>query len=66
MMSSLIIHLVFYLSTLMYLIICHMVLVHREKEFLCHNTLVMTHVCSIMVFVSLVVLTFSWMVLPLL
>jgi hypothetical protein len=29
---------------------------------LCHNTLVMTHVCSIMVFVSSVDVTFSWLV----
>jgi hypothetical protein len=29
---------------------------------LCHNTLVMTHVCSIMVFISSVDVTFSWLV----
>jgi hypothetical protein len=29
---------------------------------LCHNTLVTTHVCSIMVFVSGVDVTFSWLV----
>jgi hypothetical protein len=29
---------------------------------LCHNTLVMTHVCSVMVFVSSVDVTFSWLV----
>jgi hypothetical protein len=29
---------------------------------LCHNTLVMIHVCSIMVFVSSVDVTFSWLV----
>jgi hypothetical protein len=59
MMSSLIIHLVFYLSALMYLIIVHMVLVQKEKEVLYHNALVTTHVCSIMVFIFRVVVTFS-------
>jgi hypothetical protein len=29
---------------------------------LCHNALVTTHVCSIMVFVSSVDVTFSWLV----
>jgi hypothetical protein len=29
---------------------------------LCHNALVMTHVCSIMVFISSVDVTFSWLV----
>jgi hypothetical protein len=29
---------------------------------LCHNALVMTHVCSIMVFVSSVDVTFSWLI----
>jgi hypothetical protein len=29
---------------------------------LCHNVLVMTHVCSVMVFISSVDVTFSWLV----
>jgi hypothetical protein len=37
----------------------------RDKEVLCH-ALVTTHVCSVMVFVSLVDMIFSWIVLPLL
>jgi hypothetical protein len=56
MMSSLIIHLVFYLSALMYMIIVQMVLVQREKVVLCHNALVTTHVFSVMVFVSHIVM----------
>jgi hypothetical protein len=38
----------------------------KERDILCHNALLMTHVCSVMVFVSHVDVTFSWMVLPLL
>jgi hypothetical protein len=34
----------------------------RQKEVLCHNALVTTHVCSVTVFVSHVDMTFSWMV----
>jgi hypothetical protein len=29
---------------------------------LCHNILVMTHVCSVMVFVSSIDVTYSWLV----
>jgi hypothetical protein len=29
---------------------------------LCHNALVTTHVCSIMVFISIVDVTFTWLV----
>jgi hypothetical protein len=29
---------------------------------LCHNALVMTHVCSVMVFITGVDVTFSWLV----
>jgi hypothetical protein len=52
MMSSLIIHLVLYLTALMDLILVHMVLAQKGKEVLCHNALVTTHVCFIMVFIS--------------
>jgi hypothetical protein len=34
----------------------------KEKEVLSHSALVTTHICSIMVFVSHIVMTFSWMV----
>jgi hypothetical protein len=59
MISSLIIHLVIYLHAFLYLIIAHMVFVKRGKDALCHNVLVMTHVCSVMVFISSVDVTFS-------
>jgi hypothetical protein len=72
MMSSLIILFVFYFLALMDSIIVHMVLAQkrewswlkRENEVLC-NALITTHVYSIMVFISYVDMTFSWMVLPL-
>jgi hypothetical protein len=62
MISSLIIHLVIYLVALLYLIIAHMVLVKRGKEVLCHNALVTTHFCYVMVFIFSVDVTFSWLV----
>jgi hypothetical protein len=65
MMSSLIIHHIFYFPALMDLIMVHMVLVKKRDRGLCHNALVTTYVCSVMVFVSLVDMIFSWMVLPL-
>jgi hypothetical protein len=61
MMSSLIILLVF---SSMDLIIVHMVLVQKRERFYV-NALFMTHVCSIMVIVFSVDMTFSWMVQPL-
>jgi len=47
---------------LMDFITIHMVLVQKRKEVLCHNALVTTHVCFIMVFVPHIDMTFSWMV----
>jgi hypothetical protein len=60
-MSSLIIHLVFYFPVLMDLIMVHVVLVQKREKFYV-DALVATHVCFIMVFVSHVDMTFSWMV----
>jgi hypothetical protein len=61
-MSSLIILLVSYFPALIDLIIVHMVLVQKRERGLCHNALVTTHDCSVMVLVSHVDMTFSWMV----
>jgi hypothetical protein len=48
------------------LIIAHMVLVQKREIGVFVNALVMTHVFLIMVFISHVDMTFSWMTLPLL
>jgi hypothetical protein len=36
----------------------------RDTEVFCHNALFTTHICSVMVFISLEDMIFSWMVLP--
>jgi hypothetical protein len=34
----------------------------KEREVLCHNVLVTAHACSVMVFVSPIVMSFNWIV----
>jgi hypothetical protein len=64
-MSSLIILLVFYLLALMDSDHSSYGLGPKERKSFYDNALVTTHGCSVMVFISHVDMTFSWMILPL-